>query len=259
MQELLLSGRHAVVTGATSNIGLAITTRLAQEGAEVLAIDINPESAKLFTERSGQHGPPIHYLACDLAKPDAHELVVAETTRRFRCPSILVHSAAPTRRESDNVTTVSPEVFDEMMNVNVRTGFFVAQSFCNKMKADGVRGQVLFITSLHSGVPRNLPHYSAAKAGQTMLVKELARAFGPAGIRVNAIAPGAIPGGGVKITSDAADRISAMIPMRRVGGPEDIAATAVALLSDKFTPYVTGCTIPVDGGLGLHSWIPDPY
>jgi len=146
MDELLLSGQRALVTGAASNIGLAITRRLTREGAEVLAVDLRPESAKLFAEPSGHDVPPIHYLACDLAKPAAHNLVVAEATKRFGCPSILVHSAAPPRRESDNVTTVSPEVFDEMMNVNVRAGFFIAQSICNEMKADGVKGRVVFIT-----------------------------------------------------------------------------------------------------------------
>ena len=64
------------------------------------------------------------------------------------------------------------------------------------MKEHKIKGRMLFITSLHAYTPRNLPHYSATKAGQTMLVKELARALGRDGIRVNAIAPGAIPGGG---------------------------------------------------------------
>ncbi len=146
-----------------------------------------------------------------------------------------------------------------MMDVNVRAGFFLAQSVCHEMKFNNVRGRLLFITSLHASVPRNLPHYTAAKAAQTMLVKELARAFGPAGIRVNAIAPGAIPGGGVNITPEVEEKVARMIPMRRPGRPEEIAATAVAMVCDRFTPYVTGCTIPVDGGLALHSWIPDPY
>jgi 3-oxoacyl-[acyl-carrier protein] reductase len=64
------------------------------------------------------------------------------------------------------------------------------------MKAGDIKGRILFITSLHAYTPRNLPHYSATKAGQTMVVKELARALGTYSIRVNAIAPGAIPGGG---------------------------------------------------------------
>jgi 3-oxoacyl-[acyl-carrier protein] reductase len=113
---------------------------------------------------------------------------------------------------------------------------------------------MLYLTSLHAETPRNLPHYSAAKAGQTMLVKELARALGPHGIRVNAIAPGAIPGGG--FAADVA-ALEAKIAMGRAGTPEDIAGMAVALLSDQFSGYVTGTTVVVDGGLALHNWI-DP-
>jgi NAD(P)-dependent dehydrogenase (short-subunit alcohol dehydrogenase family) len=114
---------------------------------------------------------------------------------------------------------------------------------------------MLFITSLHAETPRNIPHYAAAKAGQTMVVKELARALGPAGIRVNALAPGAVPGGGFNA---AAFDFSAKIPLGRLGKPEDMANMAVALLSDRFSGYVTGTTVAVDGGIALYNWIPLP-
>ena len=107
------------------------------------------------------------------------------------------------------------------------------------------------MTSLRSYSPRNLPHYSAAKAGQTMLVKELARALGPHGIRVNAIAPGAIPGGGFQAPQAMVDKIA----LRRFGTPAEVAAMAVAVLSERFGACVTGATIAVDGGIALHNWI----
>ena len=113
---------------------------------------------------------------------------------------------------------------------------------------------MLYLTSLHAGTPRNLPHYSAAKAGQTMVVQELARALGPHGIRVNAIAPGAIPGGGFAADVPALER---KIALGRTGTPDDIAGMALALLADRFSAYVTGTTVVVDGGLALHNWI-DP-
>ena len=121
------------------------------------------------------------------------------------------------------------------------------------MKARRIKGRMLFITSPHAQTPRNLPHYSATKAGQTMLVKELARALGADGIRVNAIAPGAVPGGG--FDADTAT-LSKMIALGRAGTPEDIANMAVALLCDRFSRYVTGTTVVVDGGLSLYNWIP---
>ena len=113
------------------------------------------------------------------------------------------------------------------------------------------KGRMLVISSLHAETPRNLPHYSAAKAGQTMLVKELARALGPDGIRVNAIVPGAIPGGGFNAPPGLVEKI----PLRRFGTPADVAAMAVAVLSERFGAYVTGVSIVVDGGIALHNWI----
>jgi NAD(P)-dependent dehydrogenase (short-subunit alcohol dehydrogenase family) len=86
-------------------------------------------------------------------------------------------------------------------------------------------------------------------------VKEFARALGPHGIRVNAIAPGAIPGGGFEADVAAFEK---MIPLRRPGTPADIADMAVALLCDRFSRYVTGTTVAVDGGLALYNWIPFP-
>jgi NAD(P)-dependent dehydrogenase (short-subunit alcohol dehydrogenase family) len=120
------------------------------------------------------------------------------------------------------------------------------------MQKRGAKGRLLFITSLHAESPRNLPHYSAAKAGQTMVVRELARHFGPAGIRVNAIAPGAIPGGG--FNAGAYD-FDGKIALGRLGTAADLAGPALALLSDRFSGYVTGTTLVVDGGLDQFNWI----
>jgi NAD(P)-dependent dehydrogenase (short-subunit alcohol dehydrogenase family) len=123
------------------------------------------------------------------------------------------------------------------------------------MIAQNIRGRMLFVTSAHAGTPRNLPHYSAAKAGQTMVVKELAKALGPRGIRVNAIAPGAIPGGGFDAGGAGIERLTRCTSLRRLGTPEDIASMAVVLLAERFSAYVTGTTVVVDGGLSLHNWI----
>jgi NAD(P)-dependent dehydrogenase (short-subunit alcohol dehydrogenase family) len=86
-----------------------------------------------------------------------------------------------------------------------------------------------------------------------MLVREFARALGKDGIRVNAIAPGAIPGGGFDAAKNPG--LLATIPMGRFGTPADVAAMAVAVLSERFGAYVTGATIAVDGGIALHNWI----
>src|SRR5919202_487034 len=141
-----------------------------------------------------------------------------------------------------------------MVAVNLRAGFELGRGAGRHMIGAGLRGRILLVTSLHAATPRNLPHYSAAKAGLTMAMKELARALGPHGIRVNAIAPGAVAGGGFRADPGLAARIA----LGRLGAPADIAAMAVALLSDRFAGYVTGTTVVVDGGLALHNWIDPP-
>jgi NAD(P)-dependent dehydrogenase (short-subunit alcohol dehydrogenase family) len=139
-----------------------------------------------------------------------------------------------------------------MLAVNLDAAFVLGQRLGRHMVEKRIRGRILVTTSLHAESPRNLPHYSASKAGQTMLVKELARALGPHGIRVNAIVPGAIPGEGFK----GLPGMEKTIPLGRFGTPADVAAMAVAVLSERFGAYVTGASILVDGGIALHNWIP---
>ncbi|MDH3582427.1 MAG: SDR family oxidoreductase, partial [Hyphomicrobiales bacterium] len=161
--------------------------------------------------------------------------------------------ACPARHERDTVRAVSEETFDAMLNVNVRSGFLIGRELGRRMIDAETAGRMLFITSLHATSPRNLAHYSASKAAMTMVMKEMAREFAPYGIRVNALAPGALPGGGnTNITQEFANTI----PMRRVGAASDIVGPAMALLSNRFCGYVTGATLPVDGGLALYNWIP---
>jgi NAD(P)-dependent dehydrogenase (short-subunit alcohol dehydrogenase family) len=244
----LLDGEAALVTGAASGIGRGIATALAAEGARLVLSDLDAErGASLAAELEAT------FIAADLAQRDAPARLFAEAEAALGTVTVLVHCACPPRREDQTAMAVSEADFDRMLDVNVRAGFWLARAAAARMRERGVRGKILFTTSLHAATPRNLPHYSASKAAQTMLVKELARALGPDGIRVNAIAPGAIPGGGFAANVAA---LEAMIPLGRCGTPADIAGMALALLSDRFSAYVTGTTVIVDGGLALHNWIP---
>lgn len=246
----LFKGERAVVTGSASNIGRAVATALVQEGAEVVLADIDAARNKDVADALRASGGTVETVTVDLAQRDGWRGLIESLGDRP--VHMLVHSASPPRREADHLTEVSEETFDAMLGVNVRSGFLLAREIGNRMKASGIRGRMLIVTSLHAETPRNLPHYSASKAGQTMLVKELARAFGPAGIRINAIAPGAIPGGGFNASAFSFD---GKIALGRLGCAEDLAGPAVALLSDRFSGYVTGTTLVVDGGIALFNWI----
>jgi 3-oxoacyl-[acyl-carrier protein] reductase len=249
----LFRGETAVVTGSASNIGRAIAVALAREGAALRCVDIDATRNTSVTEEIVGAGGTAEAVTADLSTVDGWRAALPGSDQPI---SMFVHSASPPRREADGALTVSEATWDAMVNTNVRSGFFLAQEIGRRMKSAGTKGRMLFITSLHAETPRNIPHYAASKAGQTMVVKELARALGSAGIRVNALAPGAVPGGGFNA---AAFDFSGKVPLGRLGTAEDMANMALALLSDRFSGYVTGTTVAVDGGIALYNWIPLPH
>jgi 3-oxoacyl-[acyl-carrier protein] reductase len=226
----LLEGDTALVTGAGNGIGKGMADALEAEGARVMRADVE----------------------FDLAKKENAERLAEEAIQRLGKVSIFVHCASPRRQESQTVLGATFEQWREMLAINLDAAFCISQIIAKQMIAKAIKGRILFVTSLHAESPRNLPHYSAAKAGETMLMKELAKALGPHGIRVNAVAPGAIPGGGFNAPPAMVEKI----PLRRFGTPADVAAVAVALLSERFGAYVTGTSVVVDGGMGLYNWIP---
>ena len=232
MSPPLLKNDTALVTGAAQGIGQAIARSMEEEGAKVWGVDRQD---------------------FDLSLPGSASSLVKAAIRKLEKVSIFVHAASPPRKESQTATRVTEQEWREMLEVQLNSGFLIAQALGNHMREKEIRGRMLFVTSLHAESPRNLPHYSASKAGQTMVMKELARVLAPDGIRVNAIAPGAIPGGGFDADTTALEK---MIPMGRTGTPEDVAGMAIALLCDRFSRYVTGTTVAVDGGIALYNWIP---
>ena len=251
----LFKGERALVTGAASNIGRAIAVRLVGEGAQVTITDVDEKRLAAVYDEMAAAGETTEAVVADLSNADGWRTVwdaVADTP-----PSIFVHSACPKRYETDTPSNVSEETFDAMLNTNLRSGFLLGREVASAMREGDVAGRMLYLTSLHATEPRNLPHYSASKAAMTMMLKEFARELGPAGIRVNGIAPGAIPGGGFA-TSEDSFQPKRKIPMQRFGSADDIARAAMAMLSNDFMGYVTGSTLIVDGGLQLFNWIDFP-
>jgi NAD(P)-dependent dehydrogenase (short-subunit alcohol dehydrogenase family) len=235
------------VTGASHGIGSGIARVLHEAGASVVAVDRDLEAL----EQSAAGGS-LTAVAGDLASDDTEAL-----GRR------IWEEHGPIDFVVNNVGIDTPHGFGELdqadydlvFGTNLRGPWFFTKALTGAMLAAGRGGSVVFVSSLHDHVIRTRPHYSASKAAVAMLVKELAQELGPAGIRVNAVSPGVVLSASVTRTApDEDERDRELIPLRRIGVPEDVGRVVAMLLSDEWCGYVTGANLPVDGGLGLHSW-----
>jgi len=243
----------ALVTGAGNGIGKAIAQGLVGEGVRTVFADISGERVADAVKTSPRPELAVSWVG-DLADAAACEALLAHAEATLGLITHFVHSAAPPRREADHIFAVSRETWDRMHAVNIDAGFHLARELARKLIAAKAPGSFLFLTSLHAATPRNLPHYSSAKAAMAMLVKELAKTLGRYNIRVNALVPGAIAAGGFV----ADPTLARHIPLGRLGRSEDLAPMALAVLSNKISAYVTGAAIVVDGGIALTNWFDPP-
>jgi 3-oxoacyl-[acyl-carrier protein] reductase len=243
----------ALVTGAGNGIGRAIAQALVGEGVRTVFADISEERVTAAIATSPRPELAVPWIG-DLAKRDACDALLAEARAALGQVTHFVHSASPPRREADHAFAVDQQTWRQMHAVNLDAGFHLARELARPLIAARAPGSFLFLTSLHAGTPRNLPHYSTAKAGMAMLVRELAKTFGRFGIRVNALVPGAVAAGGFVADPSLAKHI----PLGRIGRAEDLAPMALAVLSNRVSAYVTGAAIVVDGGLSLTNWFEPP-
>jgi 3-oxoacyl-[acyl-carrier protein] reductase len=243
----------ALVTGAGNGIGRAIAQALVGEGVRTVFADVSEERVTAAVKASARPELAFPFVG-DLANSAAREALLKHARAALGQVSHFVHSASPPRREADHAMAVSTEIWAEMHAVNLEGGFHLARELARELIAAKAPGSFLLLTSLHAGTPRNLPHYSTAKAGMAMLVKELAKTFGRHSIRVNALVPGAIAAGGFVADPSLAKHI----PLGRLGQAEDLAPMALAVLSNQVSAYVTGAAIVVDGGLSLTNWFEPP-
>jgi 3-oxoacyl-[acyl-carrier protein] reductase len=243
----------ALATGAGNGIGRAIAQALVGEGVRTVFADISEERVTAAIATSPRPELAVPWIG-DLAKRDACDALLAEARAALGQVTHFVHSASPPRREADHAFAVDQETWRQMHAVNLDAGFHLARELARPLIATRTPGSFLFLTSLHAGTPRNLPHYSTAKAGMAMLVRELAKTFGRFGIRVNALVPGAVAAGGFVADPSLAKHI----PLGRIGRAEDLAPMALAVLSNRVSAYVTGAAIVVDGGLSLTNWFEPP-
>ena len=245
-----LSGKTALVTGASRGIGRASSLALASAGAQVLVhYGRGAKEAKAVVEEICKAGGRAEAVGADLAAPDGPHMLAADVRRIIGDRlDILVANAGISKAATIEETTI--EDFDSLFAVNVRAPFFLVQQLLPIL---GDRSSVILLSSLaaHAAVS-NLAAYASTKGAVDTLVKHFASALGARGIRVNAIAPGVVETdmSNFTKTDTGRDFTLAMQALKRVAAPDDIARVVAFLASDE-ARWITGDTIRVDGGSKL--------
>jgi len=241
-----LTGRMALVTGATGGLGGAIARALHQQGA-VVALSGTRKDA--LDQLAGELEERVHVLPCDLADKAEIEALVPRSEERMGRLDILVANAGITR---DNLLVqLSDEAWDEVIAVDLTASFRLARAAIKGMMRRRF-GRIIGITSVVAvtGNPGQ-GNYAAAKAGMIGLMKSLAQEYAKRSITANCIAPGFIATPMTdKLNEKQRDAILARVPAGRLGAATDVGAAAVYLASDEAS-YITGQTLHVNGGMAM--------
>ena len=238
-----LTGKKALITGATGGIGGEIAKVLHAAGATVAVSGSKVEKLESLMAQL----PGAIPIACDLSKLDTVENLIKEAEEKLGGLDILVCNAGVTR---DNISMrMKDEEWQQVIDVNLTASFKLTRAAIKGMMKRRF-GRILYITSVvgHSGNPGQM-NYCASKAGLAGMAKSLAQEIASRGITVNCIAPGFIATNMTDALSDAQkDAINKNIPLGRMGSAAEIAAGALYLASDE-AGYVTGQTLHVNGGM----------
>lgn len=251
-----LTGKTAIVTGATKGIGRAIASRLAEHGANVVIssrkADMCEEVARDINENWAKGGSEAVPIPCHISHQEQLQGLVDQTVARFGGIDILVCNAA-VNPFFGTLEDIPDSAFDKIMETNIKSNHWLCRMAKPHIAARG-GGSIMIVSSvggLRASV--NLGAYGISKAADMQIARNLAFEYGPDKIRVNAIAPGLVRTDFARALWEDEERVkrqNAKTPLGRLGEPDEIAGVAVMLASDA-GGYISGQTISVDGGLTI--------
>ena len=246
-----LDSKVAIVTGGSGGIGHSLCERLAKEGAKIVVnYHSSMDEAEAVKAKIESQGSEAFLVQADLAKVDEINNLVKSTVDHFGKVDILVNNAGLEKRA--DFWDVTEKDYDLVLNINLKAVFFATQAVVKHFRSTNNPGKIINISSVHEELP--FPHftsYCASKGGVKMIMRNLSVELGPLGITVNNVAPGAIAtpiNTALLNNPEQLKKVTANIPLGRMGEPEDVAGMVAFLASDE-AKYITGSTFYVDGGL----------
>jgi 3-oxoacyl-[acyl-carrier protein] reductase len=245
--QLELTGKVALVTGAAQGIGRAIALLLAQKGADIVVSDINLEKAQETAKEIETIGRRAMAIKVDVANSDNVERMIQAILERFSQIDILVNNAGIARDKL--VLRMTEEDWDAVLNINLKGTFHCTKAVVKHMSKQR-SGKIVNIASVVGEMGNaGQANYSASKAGVIGFTKTIAREFARRGINANAIAPGYIQTPMTDVLPEKVkEDLRRMIPLERLGQPEDV-AEAVFFLVSEASSYITGQVLNVNGGI----------
>ncbi|MBN1781215.1 SDR family oxidoreductase [bacterium] len=245
-----LKGKTAAVIGGGGVLAGAMADGLADAGAKVAILDLNPENANKKADEIRSRSAESMAIQVDVSKKEDIDNACTEMMKRWGRVDILVN--APGINSGTPFFEISEEEWDRILRVNL-TGIFLACQIFGQAMVDQGSGSIVNISSASSGPPLSKVFtYAVSKAGLNNLTQNLAREWGQSGVRVNAIIPGFFPAEQNRklLTQERTADIMRHTPMNRFGEAAELVGSVLWLASEKASSFVTGALIHVDGGFG---------